>query len=228
MPSTQLKVTVVSPGHWISGSLALGGNRLQDVLNDPLSGFLKLSDVAVRQRSDVEPEARLPHVVLPKSGIEFVIDDELECETPEKRWNHYRSKESFEAFAVVGGKTVRGNLHLLRPTLDPPNTLANELHSFFPLTDARLSRGRIDSHRFALAFVHKPRVCAFHVSGVANKPAADQVARSAADAEDDALGGLIENLGGLLATSQPQEAAHPAADGAGAGAGRREGVGDQG
>jgi hypothetical protein len=221
-------VTVVSPEHWTSGLLPLGGNRLQDVLNDPLSGFLELSDVAVRQRPDGEPVARPPHVVLPKSGIEFVIDDELECETPEKRWNHYRSKESFEAFAVVGGKTIRGNLHLLRPTLDPRNTLANELHSFFPLTDAWISHGQFDSRRFPLVFVHKTSVSAFHVSGVTNKPTTDRVARSAADAEDDVLGGVIDNLGGLLAASQHQEATRAAAAPAPTGAAQRERAQDQG
>jgi hypothetical protein len=139
MSTKNQQVTAAVSGHWLVGNLPLADFRIQEVLNDPRTDFLTLTDVEVHPLSKRECVTRVPEVIVPKGGLEFVILPTLRHEAPEKRWNNRAVKMAFDAFAILQGYRIWGELHLPNEPKDVHLVLRHQLGQFFALTRASIS-----------------------------------------------------------------------------------------
>jgi hypothetical protein len=154
--------------------------RIQETLNDPRTDFLTFTDVEVHPLSIRECVARLPDVIVPKCQLEFVIVPTTQHEAPEKRWNNRAVKAAFQAFAIVNGYRVSGELHLPDKPDDIHFVFTHQLGQFFALTRASLSLGpRGESQLSApLLLANKSFVSCLHVGQPAHRRRPEVVQQS--------------------------------------------------
>jgi hypothetical protein len=139
MSKKNQQVTAAVFGHWLVGSLPLADFRIQEVLNDPRTDFLTLADVEVYPLAKRECVAHMPEVIIPKRELEFVILPTDSHEAPEKRWNNHAVKTAFEAFALIRGYRIWGELHLPKESANLRFLLTHQPGQFFALTCASIS-----------------------------------------------------------------------------------------
>jgi hypothetical protein len=131
-------IIVVSP-HWIVGSIPSNGKRIQDVLKDPSTNFVRLTDVHIYSDADCTLRiATLPQAVFPKDRIELVILPEFRHEAPITRWNNFSVRKSAKVSAIVSKFYIEGELQLSPSTTDVTHALTQQLGTFFPITRASL------------------------------------------------------------------------------------------
>ena len=168
-------ITTAISGHWLVGHLLVEGTRIQDVLNDAGTDFLRLFDVEVYAPAKREYVTKLPDVIVPKCKLEFVVLPTNEHEAPEKRWNNRAARAVFKTFVTVEHCYISGHLHLPSKPADLQYTLLHQLGRFFAITEATLSFSGHGGAQLGvpLLFVNRDFVSCFHVGTL--QPNAPQV-----------------------------------------------------
>lgn len=199
------KVIAAVSDYWILGTLELNDRRVQEVLNDSSSDFLKLDDVEIHVRETTGCVAKLDQTVIPKAKLQYVVADSCEHETPERRWNNLTAKAAYRAFAIVGDDCLSGNLHFSTKPTDTLHTWLNRLSPFFVLTEAELCiEGRgINPMKLPLVFANKDHVSCFEVGahvdgGEASAKLYPQLQATLQD-EEHGLSGLLHDVSSALA-----------------------------
>jgi len=205
MSSDQVRVIVGVGEHCLLGSLPLTGNRIQELLNDSNSDFLKLSDVEVHSSTKRGCLAILPEAVVPKSKIEFVARSSHEHEAKDKQWNNRVSKNVCKTFVTLSNYCVSGELHLLTATSDAAHALSNQLGRFFAVTEATVSGHGITQLDVSLFIVNKDFVSCLHLGDAADARNPCVVPTSSdlrvGDADDENVEIILDNLDALLGHS---------------------------
>jgi hypothetical protein len=159
MTSIDVAAQIVVGDYVLECVVSLLGSRLLDHLNDPMTDFLRVSRVAVRQTCGGPPLATVDEAVVQKAHVKMVIlcGDHHEC--PERRINSYAAKQRQTAVLLVGAFELRGELHL-KGNSDPTYMLLREFDRFFPLTGASVSfrSAPIELPQPSLVFVQKSHV----------------------------------------------------------------------
>lgn len=113
--------------------------RLQELLVDPLTDYLDLTEVTVTSLSQPErPPIIAPKVTVPKPKIAVVTMDVPTHESAETRRNKVSQKAGSKVCAIVEGLEVFGTAHLNSAGDLASRILTHQLRSFFPITDATL------------------------------------------------------------------------------------------
>jgi hypothetical protein len=169
------QITAAVFGHWLIGNLPLADFRIQEVLNDSRTDFLTLTDVEVHPLSKRECVSHLPQVIIPKGKLEFVIVPTSRHEAPEKRWNNLAAKTPFQAFAMLSGYRIWGELHLPKEPDDIHFVFTHQLSQFFALTRASVSLDpRGESQLSApLLLANKESVSCLHIGQFAQTTGRD-------------------------------------------------------
>ncbi|MFQ5730726.1 MAG: hypothetical protein ACE5KM_02105 [Planctomycetaceae bacterium] len=130
------RVIVAVSDYWLVGAVSTTGVRVQDVLKDGNTEFLRVDDVQVRSNLDRESSlADLPEVVVPKCRIEFVAILESRHEAPTKRRNYYTAKDTSDVFLILGKYRIQGEFHLPSSSKDSLYALTF-VDTFIPVTQA--------------------------------------------------------------------------------------------
>jgi hypothetical protein len=139
MPTEVTRVIVVVAQHWIVGSISLNGQRMQDILRDTNSNFVRLFDVQVYADANrTTCVAALPHAMVPKDTIQLVIMPDVQHEAPVKRWNNFSARATANFSAIVGGFYVEGETQLPPSTIDVVHAFTQQLGTFFPIVRASI------------------------------------------------------------------------------------------
>ena len=158
---------LVTDEHLLNVKVSLDGRRLLDVLIDPNTSFLSVSNVRAFRKSCGTLVAELPEAIVKKSNIALAIPIGDRHEAPGKRRDSYVNKKRYSVCLIVSGHDVRGEL-ALRGTNDPKTALYRELHSFFPVpygSVALTSAG--DSRQSAqVVIVNRDHVSLFHLTPI--------------------------------------------------------------
>jgi hypothetical protein len=159
------QITAAIYGHWLIGNLPLKDFRIQEVLNDPRTDFLTLSDVEIHSIAKRECITHVPGAMIPKNQLEFVIVPSERHEAPEKRWNNHAVKAAYQALAIVRGYRISGVLHLPRKPDVIHLVFTHQLSQFFAVTRASVScdPGGGSQITAPLLLANKSFVSCFHV-----------------------------------------------------------------
>jgi hypothetical protein len=165
MTKKNQQITAAVFGHWLVGHMPLKDFRIQESLNDSRTNYLTLTNVEVHTLSKRECVAQLPEVIVPKCQLEFVIVPTSQHEAPEKRWNNRAAKAAFQAFSIVNGYRISGELHLPKKPDDVHFVLSHQLGQFFALTRASISLDPRGETEFSapLLLANKAFVSCLHV-----------------------------------------------------------------
>ncbi len=109
--SDPVTIIVAAGQHSYSGLLDNRGLRVSDILNEPGTEFLRLTNVTLHQRF-FEHVSRLPEVTIPKNGIDMVLLEQGRYEAPLRRQHARIEKRSFSAIVVLSDYEVRGTIML--------------------------------------------------------------------------------------------------------------------
>lgn len=159
-------VTLLTASHRFHGEMNTGGQRLQEVLNNPLTDFAQLENVQIytlaNQTEMLYTEKR---ATIQKSQLQLVIIGEQKHEAPEKRQNYRIQKSFYEVFCVAGSYEVTGLIHLPRYTHDTIAILVREMKIFFPLTEATVTYDVKSRSAFntSVALVNKAALSLFQI-----------------------------------------------------------------
>lgn len=141
MPTQGVPVILFAARHRFTCAIPTGGRRLLDVLNDPVSAFLRLRNVEVTWvRWPSAPIDSLSRCAFRKRALRVVAITSEAHEAPRGRERSFVSKVRYPVFLTLPGYEVRGTLHLPRWG-DPLQILHSDEGEFFPLTTATLSWG---------------------------------------------------------------------------------------
>jgi hypothetical protein len=179
------RITAAVSGHWLVGDLPLSGTRIQEVLNDAGTDFLRLFDVEVHAPAKRECVNKLPDVIVPKCKLEFVVIPTSEHEAPEKRWNNRAARAVFKTFVIVGHCDISGHLHLPSKPANFQFTLLQQLGRFFALTEASFSFSGMQLS-VPLLFVNRDFVSCLHVGSLELAPCQVAERQSAIHADQQA------------------------------------------
>jgi hypothetical protein len=166
MHLTSTAITIGAGGHLLHGTLPLVGDRIQERLNDEITGTLQLSDVDVRSQLQRRPVAHLAWAVVPKARIEYVMVDSGRHEAPIKRWNNHTRKAQHSAVAVLERCSIEGDVHLPGGLMDTHYTYTRELPAFFALTNARVRVLGADPIEVPLVFANREFVSCLQIGEV--------------------------------------------------------------
>ncbi len=220
MALKNIQVIAAVSDHWVLGMLPLTSSRIQETLNDSRTEFVQLDNVEVHTRTQTGCISKLNQVIIPKRKLAYIITASCRPETPESRWNHHTEKAAFDAFAIVGGCCISGNLHFSTEPRDPRHALLNQLGNFFALTEPCLCIGGPDSRKFRLPLVlaNKEFVTCFSVGKTIHpkdeqlasdvNPLLHAVTNEGSTNEDDAcLAELLQGVYELLDQTTPEDRA---------------------
>lgn len=130
-------IIVIFEEHWVVGMVPNSGVRVLDILNDLSTDYLRLNDAQMFREKDRDRSvASVPEVVIPKEQIRLLVIPSREHEAPGKRRNTRVEKRMTEVMFVVPSYLVRGEIHLSSMRDDSLYTLASEVGTFFPITNA--------------------------------------------------------------------------------------------
>ena len=157
-------IIVAAGQHSYSGLLDNRGLRVSDILNDPGTEFLRLTNVTLHQKFFERVVSTLPEVTIPKAGIDMVLLEQGKYEAPLRRQHARIDKRSYSAIVVLSDYEVRGTI-MLKGAPDGVAALTRELSAFFPVTNARLTMpGGTDAPAPAgVALVNKSKVSLLHI-----------------------------------------------------------------
>lgn len=161
---TELKTILVTHEHLLTAEVLLHDQRLQDVLNNRNSDFLRVSNVQIVERYGARPVANVPSAAIRKAEIGLAIPANPTHEAQEKRLTRFVQKNEFPAVLLVMGYLLRGRLQL-RETDDPVVALCRELSEFFALPHASVALpGLSDEIRTRVVLVNSRYVSLLHLA----------------------------------------------------------------
>ena len=205
MDSQKPRVIAAVSQHWLVGDVPSKGVRIQDILKDGATEFIRLENVQVCPYA--QPESclmNLPEAVVPKSKIEFVVIPETRHEAPEKRRDNYTVRATTGVVVVLGRYFIQGELHLPNLTSDSVYTLTRLVGRFFPITRASASGEGGEHLNAPVVFANKDFVDGFYLGNPSHVESESAEARLSSqpeeiDTQEDHLLKLIENVKGVLA-----------------------------
>ncbi len=164
MLQAELRCVLVTNAHLLSANIATRGQRLLEVLGDHNTEFLHVGDTHVYRRQDNVKVADLQSAIIPKANIALAIPTGTKHEAPQKRTDSFIQKKRFDAFLVVSGYEVRGEL-ALRGGNDPLAVLYHELGNFFPVPEGRVTLETVHGgeHKSQVVIVNKKYVSLFNL-----------------------------------------------------------------
>ena len=164
MAGTDLSAIVVTNEHLLSGQVSARGRRLIQVLNDTTTDFVSMQNVRVMRRAGGACVATLPSAMVLKRNIALAIPANDQHESPEKRRDNFVHKRRFNAFLIVKGYEIRGQV-CLKGTEDPLAALCHELGAFFPVPGGSVafSGTSCDEQHRQVIVVNREYVSVFHL-----------------------------------------------------------------
>lgn len=170
--ASPLPAMVLTQSHRLVGLLDTAGRRMQEVLNDSTTEYLRLTQVAVAGLTDDRSAAALPSLVISKPEIIVCTTIQEWHEAAERRLTSYVQKRSWDAFVVAGPISCRGTINL-RGTPDAVAAIKGEFEGFFPVTNAELRCGSA-TLAVKIALINREKVAALHIGAeslsAANSP----------------------------------------------------------
>jgi len=113
--------------------------RLQDILSDPITGFLPMFDVSVVRLSDPDTTVvELAESTVVKSTLAAVIINSDGHEVPAQRHVNLTIKAGLPVFLATAGYEMRGWIHVGQAKDSQIEVLTLELKPFFPVTNAQI------------------------------------------------------------------------------------------
>lgn len=207
MDSEKPRVIVAVAQHWLVGDVPSKGVRIQDVLTDGATEFVRLENVHVCRYA--QPESclmKLPEVVVPKSKIEFVVIPETRHEAPVKRRDNYTVRATTDVVVVLGKHCIQGELHLPNSSNDSVYTLTRQVGRFFPITRASVSGEGGEHLNAPVIFANRDYVDGFYLGEPSDVTFERAETRQSSqpeesDSQEEHLLKLIENVKGALSES---------------------------
>lgn len=150
--------------HLIVGELQTRGKRLLEVLNDPLTDWLRIYDAHLaRREAKAKSIEALDEVIIRKSELKLALLGGGKHESPEARRFAFVDKKLHFAVALVAGYEVRGRLHI-KGHADIDRVLG-EMGNFVPLTEATVSHAPMTGERLdaSVALMNKAAISILHV-----------------------------------------------------------------
>ena len=170
----EIEVFIATTQHLLFGHVHTGGNRLQEVLNDSSTDFLKIRNASVF-RGAATSVRTAQTMTIAKQQIAFVTITGDRYEAPAKRQYAFADKKHCVCCVVVQGYELEGIVNL-KGSLDPIVALRSELSDFFPIAEPKI--GNIGTHQTVpatVAMVNKSMVSVIEIA--APEPAEAVLAR---------------------------------------------------
>jgi hypothetical protein len=136
MSAAQIPAILFTETHCVSGFIAGTGQRLLEILNEPYSQYVKLTEATLQTFGEGQP-IQLSEATIPKPRIVVCALTATTHEAPEKRRYAYVEKRKKKAFVIAQNYEIRGTLSL-KGTAEAVAALGQELSSYFPITDANI------------------------------------------------------------------------------------------
>lgn len=146
-------VVAITATHLFEGTIRVT-QRLQDVVNDTSSDFVRLDDVSVVRLG--EPDVTLYETAkmsIAKRALVAVLITTEQHEAPSQRVASHSMRSPQRVFITAAGLEIDGSVHLGSRYDDPTEALSLELRHFFAVTDARVLFPAVDEEP-----VHTPVV----------------------------------------------------------------------
>ncbi len=168
-------VMMITHQHRLNCILQTGGQRIQEILNERTTEYLRIFDVQVFHSIDADVcVANLPDVVISKSSICLVIIPTEKYEAPEQRMFKRIQKKLYDTFLSVLSFEVQGTIHLIDPPHSPQltNILVHDLKNFFPITNATISQVNSSANplKVPVVIINKTYVGIFSICETPIKP----------------------------------------------------------
>jgi hypothetical protein len=162
----EIEVFVATQQHLVLGRVQTSGNRLQEVLNDASTDFLRLKDASIFRGATI-PVRAAGTVTIAKQQIAFATIKSDRYEAPEKRAYAFADKKHCNCFVIVHGFELDGTMNLKGPA-DPIPALRSELPAFFPIADPKIGNlGVPQPVPATVALVNKSMVSVIEISSPA-------------------------------------------------------------
>lgn len=116
-------------------NLPTGYSRALDSFNDQTTKFLELCDARFFRRSESEPLAESPKVVLIKDNVHVAILLGEDRSTERTLFFASRSTNAVPALVTLPNVIVRGLIHM-KSAKDVPGFFSFDAGTFFPITNA--------------------------------------------------------------------------------------------
>jgi hypothetical protein len=177
MLKASIRVGCLVQDQLVVGELALNGHRLQEMLVDPASKYLHVLNASIL--SNGGDEIDLDEAVVCKTHLSLIALLQDGHEAEDKRFFGFVEKKCRHASMVVSGWQLRGKIHF-RGRTDPVAFLEREVSTFFPITEAAMSRRGETDIQYPVVFVNQAHVslCGF----AAEAPTELQAVRDPSDA----------------------------------------------
>jgi hypothetical protein len=161
--SQETEVFVATAAHLLFGKLQTSGSRVQEILNDANSNFLRLRDATVFRGAALALRAA-PLLVLAKEQIVFVALSGSKYEAPDKRRYAFADKKHSTCFVIAAGYEIEGTVSL-KGSLDPIAALNSEFGDFFPIAEPTIGNiGDRQSVPAEVALVNKSMISAIEIT----------------------------------------------------------------
>lgn len=163
MSGAAIPIMLCMEAHCLAGTITSTGQRVLEILNDPASEYLKMSDAALQPNAEGGSATRVGDVTVPKSRIAVCILTMEGHEAPERRRYGYVEKRKKRGLVLVQGYEVQGTLSF-RGTAEGVAALGREFGDFFPVSEATVRYPA--SHRSIpakVAIVNKSLVSVLHI-----------------------------------------------------------------
>ncbi len=165
MASDKIPAKVITSDYLFTCIIASNGQRLQEILNNSLTNYMRLHEVQVFRTTDTATQiADFREATICKAQIDLVLVHNEEYEAPGKRLYAYVPKNRYETCVTIPGCVVRGQLHM--PSVpDSYAFLVQESREFFPITDATILFASSASQplQTSVAMVRKAAIALFSV-----------------------------------------------------------------
>ncbi len=133
-------VDVITQSCRYRGFVPTRGQRLSEVLGDPNSGVLRMTETLTTVAGSSSSDVRWQDVSLRKDDILLVIPTG-DHEAPARRRNHYVKKHRYGAMIVLPGFVISGIVYLSsRVSVVTMLDASSSLPSFLGLTDVTVHR----------------------------------------------------------------------------------------
>ncbi len=135
MPDTTppYQIVIFTHQHAINGGVFLRTQRLSDYLNDRRDTNVRILNASIARLENPGRVVERTHfAIVPKESIMLVFEPPQK--RPPQRGFIKFPKDQYEIYILLDGVEVRGNIHV-QGALDLLNVLANNAHSFLPITN---------------------------------------------------------------------------------------------
>ena len=173
MLNEEVNTILATHEHLLTAKVPTRGRRLLDVLADSNTDFLAVDDVRIFRRQGDTCIETLPRAAIRKDNIAFALPSGTRHEAPQKRSTSFISKKTYDAFLMVLGYEIRGQIQL-KEIDDPRVLLCRELGNFFPVPHGSVSFAgtRCGDRQSQVVLVNRNLISVFEVTRIEHAGAA--------------------------------------------------------